>query len=63
MLNLYDSLNDKDLDKLSEIITPNQVQSLVYGDKVARNLTPLIIKAPRISLKILAKLYLQMGSL
>jgi len=63
MLNLYDRLNDEDLDMLSEIITPNQVQSLVYGDKVARNLIPLIFKAPRISLKILAKLYLQMGSL
>lgn len=56
MLNLFDKLNDEDLNKLSEIITPSQVQSLANGDKVIRNLIPLAFKAPRLSLKILTKL-------
>ena len=56
MLNLFDILNDEDLDKLSEIITPNQVQSLANGDKVTRNLISLAFKAPKLAFKILAKL-------
>ncbi len=56
ILNLFDVLNDEDLDKLSEIITPNQVQGLATGDKVTRNLISLAFKAPRLAFKILAKL-------
>ncbi len=55
-LNLYDKLTDKDLNKLSEIITPNQVQSLANGENVVRALIQLIFKAPRLTLRILAKL-------
>ena len=51
-LNLYDKLTDKDLNKLSEIITPKQVQSLATGEKVIRNLIQLIFKAPKLALKM-----------
>ncbi|GAH08107.1 unnamed protein product, partial [marine sediment metagenome] len=47
MLNLFDNLSDEDLNKLSEIITPNQVQSLANGDKVIRSLVSIIFKVPR----------------
>ena len=54
-LNIFDALNDEDLNKLSEIVTPEQVRSLVYGEKV-RNIVPLAFKAPRLALKILRAL-------
>ena len=52
-LNIFDALNDEDLNKVSEIITPEQVKSLVYGEKVLRNFVPLAFRAPRPALKIL----------
>ena len=52
---LYESLSDKELNKLSEIITPNQVQAIANGDNLLKNLLSLIIKAPMIALKILPR--------
>jgi digeranylgeranylglycerophospholipid reductase len=52
-LNIFDALNDEDLNKVSEIITPEQVRSLAYGEIVLRNLVPIAFKAPRLALKIL----------
>jgi flavin-dependent dehydrogenase len=51
-LNIFGALNDEDLNKLSEIVAPEQVKSLVYGEKV-RNIVPLVFRAPRLALKIL----------
>lgn len=55
-LNIYDALNDEDLNKVSEIITPEQMKSLAYGEKVLRNFVHLAFRAPRLALKILVKL-------
>jgi digeranylgeranylglycerophospholipid reductase len=55
MLNLFDNLDDNDLNKLSEIITPNQVKNLANGEKVIRSLIVLILKAPILTLKIIAR--------
>jgi digeranylgeranylglycerophospholipid reductase len=52
-LKIFDALNDEDLNKVSEIITPEQVRSLAYGEIVLRNLVPIAFKAPRLALKIL----------
>jgi len=54
VLNIFDALNDEDLNKISEILTPEQVLSLAYGEKVLRSLVPLAFSAPRLALKILA---------
>lgn len=56
MLDLFDDLNDKDLNTLFEIIKPKQVQTLANGNKVTRTLISIAFKAPRLTLKILAKL-------
>lgn len=53
-LNLFDILNDNDLNKLSKIITPDQIQNLANGNNVIGNLLPFIFKAPKLTLKILA---------
>lgn len=52
-LNIFDALTDKDLNKISEIITPEQVKSLAYGEKVLRNFVPLTFRAPGLAFKIL----------
>lgn len=52
---LYESLTDKELNKLSEIITPNQAQAIANGDNLLKNLLSLSIKAPRFALKILLR--------
>ena len=54
MLNLFDVINDEDLNKFSEIITPNQVQSLANGDKVTRILLSLAFQAPSLALKMVS---------
>jgi len=51
-LNLFDNLSDEDLNKISEVITPTQVQNLANGEKVIRSLVPLIFKAPQLALKL-----------
>lgn len=52
-LNIFDALTDTDLNKIPEIITPEQVKSLAYGEKVLRNFVPLTFSAPRLAFKIL----------
>ncbi len=52
-LNIFDALTDTDLNKASEIVTPEQVKSLAYGEKVLRNFVPLAFRAPRLALRIL----------
>ncbi|GAI07728.1 unnamed protein product, partial [marine sediment metagenome] len=52
--NIFDALNDEDLNKVSEIVTPEQVKSLVYGENVTRVIINLAFNAPRLTLKILA---------
>ena len=54
-LNIFDALNDEDLNKISEIVTPEQVKNLVYGENVTRVIINLAFKAPRLTLKILAR--------
>jgi len=54
-LNIFDVLNDEDLNKIAEIVTPEQVKSLVYGENVTRVIINLAFKAPRLTLKILAR--------
>jgi hypothetical protein len=52
-LNIFDALTDTDLNKIPEIITPEQVKSLAYGEKVLRNFVPLTFRAPGLAFKIL----------
>jgi len=54
-LNIFNALNDEDLNKVSEIVTPEQVKSLVYGENVTRVIINLAFKAPRLTLKILVR--------
>jgi len=54
-LNIFNALNDEDLNKVSEIVTPEQVKSLVSGENVTRNIINLAFKAPRLTLKILVR--------
>jgi len=54
-LNIIDALNDEDLNTLSEIVTSKQVKSLAYGENVTRVIINLAFKAPRLTLKILAR--------
>ncbi len=53
MLTLYNDLTDDELNKLSEIITPDQVQELANGENLIKNLFFLALKAPRLTFKFL----------
>jgi len=53
MLTIYNELTDNELNKFTELISPDQVLELANGDNVIKNLFSLALKAPRLTFKVL----------
>ena len=53
MLTIYNELTEDELNKFTELMSPDKVLELANGDNIIKNLFFLALKAPRLAFKVL----------